>query len=106
MLCCNIKVNKTVSVQAKKAHRDSTGKVPLILKARTRMRFHPPATSPPVTEPLKYPLKRRINIKESSLLTHNLRKTKVKLAIHMGHIMRMYLRHGGKHQHIKVLSIS
>jgi len=106
MLCCNIKVNKTVPVQAKKANRDSAGIVPLILKARTRMRFHPLATSPSGTEPPKYPLKRRINIRESSLLTHNLRKTKVKFATHMGHIMRTYLRHESKNQHIKVLSIS
>jgi hypothetical protein len=93
-------------VQDKKAHRDSTGKVPLILKARTRMSFHPPATSPPRDRTPKYPLKRRLNIKESSLLTHNLRYTKVKLATHMGHVMRMYLMHEGKNQHIKVLNIS
>jgi len=33
-----------------------------------------------------------------------LRKTKVKLATHMGHVMRMYLRHEGKNQHIKDLT--
>ena len=39
-------------------------------------------------------------------MKHNLRKTKVKLATHMGHVMRMYLRHEGKNQHIKDLNIS
>ena len=51
MLCCDIKLNNTVPVQAKKVHRDSTGKVPLIFKTRITMRFHAPATSPPGTEP-------------------------------------------------------
>jgi len=37
---------------------------------------------------------------------HNLRKTKVKLAMHMGNVVRMYLWREGKNQHIKELNIS